>query len=431
MVDKVDRIEPEPSARWLTAAEAARELGVQQRSLYAYVSRGLVRSVPAAAGKQRLYAAADLERLRARRDARAGHGAVAAGALQFGEAVLDSAITELSVDGPVYRGLSAAELVAAEVPFENVAELLWSGALCPEPVRWPVPPVTALPRVTSPAVSVTDALAELALHVGRRDPERADGRADAMSRVGRALIPVLAAGSNPRASAAQRAKAARQVTVAGRLAAAWGMPTRAVDAVDRALVLLADHELNASTFAARVAASTGADPYAVVGAGLAALSGPRHGSAVLEVAGLLDQVSSPARAGAVLRALRAAGRVPPGFGHRAYSREDPRVPPLLGLATVAARDSRGAARALRRCRAVLDAACGGEVWPNVDFALATLAAVLDAPIRVATAWYAVGRCAGWLAHACEQRATGVLLRPRARYIGPPRRSVHEVLARRG
>ena len=78
--------------RWLTAAEAASALGVQQRSLYAYVSRGMVRSVPGT-GKQHLYAAADLERLRARRDARAGHGAVAAGALQFGEAVLYSAIT--------------------------------------------------------------------------------------------------------------------------------------------------------------------------------------------------------------------------------------------------------------------------------------------------------------------------------------------------
>src|SRR5262245_40708159 len=128
--------------RWVDARSAARHLGIQLRTLYAYVSRGQVRSVPGEHGRPRLYALADLERLRVRRDARAGHGAVAAGALRWGEPVLDSTITAITPHGPAYRGRLASELAAAGTPFENVAELLWSGYLPAAPVAWPR---TALP----------------------------------------------------------------------------------------------------------------------------------------------------------------------------------------------------------------------------------------------------------------------------------------------
>src|SRR5262245_8656524 len=123
--------------RWVDAATAARFLGIQVRSLYAYVSRGQVRSVPGARGRPRMYSYADLERLRTRRDARAGHGAVAAGALRWGEPVLDSAITAITPRGPAYRGRLAIDLAAAGAPFENVAELLWSGYLPGDRIAWP------------------------------------------------------------------------------------------------------------------------------------------------------------------------------------------------------------------------------------------------------------------------------------------------------
>src|SRR4051794_1895704 len=123
--------------RWVDARAAARHLGIQVRSLYAYVSRGQVRSVPGEAGRPRLYALADPERLRVRRDARAGHGAVAAGALRWGEPVLDSAVTAITPRGPAYRGHLATDLAAAGVAFENAAELLWSGYLPPGSVTWP------------------------------------------------------------------------------------------------------------------------------------------------------------------------------------------------------------------------------------------------------------------------------------------------------
>src|SRR5882672_11758453 len=123
--------------RWVDARSAARHLGIAVRSLYAYVSRGVVRSMPGSRGRPRLYALADLERLRTRRDARAGHGAVAAGALRWGEPVLDSAITAITPRGPAYRGRLATELAASGARFENVAELLWSGFLPDQPVLWP------------------------------------------------------------------------------------------------------------------------------------------------------------------------------------------------------------------------------------------------------------------------------------------------------
>src|SRR3954470_2788901 len=123
--------------RWVDSRTAARRLGVQQRTLYAYVSRGQVRSVPGEHGRPRLYSLSDLERLKTRRDARAGHGAVAAGALRWGEPVLDSAITAITPRGPAYRGRHALGLAASGVTFEATAELLWSGYLPPGPIAWP------------------------------------------------------------------------------------------------------------------------------------------------------------------------------------------------------------------------------------------------------------------------------------------------------
>ena len=137
-MSKIDqRIRTDQYHEALSAREAAAFLAVKLPTLYAYASRGLVRSIPAGKGRARHYMRADLERLRARRDARSGHGPVAANALQWGEPVLDSAITAISPEqGPLYRGRAAVDLAAADTPFESVAELLWSGALPVETCNW-------------------------------------------------------------------------------------------------------------------------------------------------------------------------------------------------------------------------------------------------------------------------------------------------------
>jgi citrate synthase len=192
-----------------------------------------------------------------------------------------------------------------------------------------------------------------------------------------------------------------------RLATAFGRPD-AADDIRCALVLLADHELNASTFAARVAVSTGASLAAGALAGLATLTGPLHGQAASAVAALVGEFGDPdADPVETLRDWLGEGRAVPGFGHRLYPQGDIRATALL------ARFELPPAYA-ELCDAA--AVVVGE-RPNVDFALAALAAVHDLPKTAPITIFAVARCVGWLAHMLEQIAGGGLIRPRARYAG--------------
>jgi len=249
--------------RWVDSEAAAKHLGIQQRSLYAYVSRGQVRSVPGEHGRPRLYALADLERLRARRDARAGHGAVAAGALRWGEPVLDSAITAITPRGPAYRGQLATQLAEDGVRFENVAELLWFGYLPTEPVTWPRSAVAMaqLGKIVPHGARPLDVMPLLLQLAALGDPQRIDRRPDSIVARGRNVIPLLAAALAPdfTAAAATVTRALGAPSVAAIAARALGLDDSAASIIDVALVVLADHELNASSFTARVAASTGAE----------------------------------------------------------------------------------------------------------------------------------------------------------------------------
>lgn len=399
--------------RWVDARTAAAFLGIAVRSLYAYVSRGQVRSVPGEQGRPRLYSHGDLQRLRARRDARAGHGAVAAGALRWGEPVLDSAITAITPRGPAYRGQLAVELAEAATPFESVAELLWSGYLPARPV-WPRSALAVAPlaKLAGDIRSPLDVMPLVVQLAALADPTRDDARPDALIACGRRLIPLLAASLAPGFAPAAVTRALGAGSVAAIAARAIGLPDERAEIIDRVLVLLADHELNASSFTARVAASTDAGPYACVSAALATMSGPKHGSAAEEVARFAATVGAPEHAKAALRTLRKRGEVPPGFGHPIYPHGDPRAPPLLAL--VAQLPSTKLSRTLL---AIVDATA--DAIPNVDVGLAALVSVLGAPPATASGLFAVARAAGWLAHAFEQRAAGFLLRPRARYTGPP------------
>jgi citrate synthase len=191
-------------------------------------------------------------------------------------------------------------------------------------------------------------------------------------------------------------------------------------ALSAALVLLADHELAASTLAARTAASARADPYAVVSAGLGAMSGTLHGGASLAVESLLAAARGPADVPRLIGDLRRRGERIPGFGHSVYRGEDPRCTLLLGLVREAAPKS----RALAVTDAVI-AECRRRSLPapNVDLALGALAAAAGMTRGAGEAVFAVARTAGWIAHALEAYETGTLLRPRASYTGPAADSV--------
>ena len=407
---------------FLDAKAAAKLLGIEIRTLYAYASRGLVRSVRGGRGLKRHYARDDLERLRARSAARAGHGAVAAGALRWGEPVLDSAITQITRRGPAYRGRLAIELVTT--PFENVAELLWSGYLPEERLAWPRPAVSLaqlgkLVPTTAGPLEVMSLLVPLA---GITDQQRSDSRPDAIVARCRLLVPLLAAALGWSAGAARVTRALAAPSIAEICVRALGLSDDAVPAITTVLVLFADHELNASSFAARVAASTDADPYACFSAALATISGPRHGSAAETLARFADSIGSPERAAKVVREMRNRGEVIPGFGHVLYPEGDPRTAPVLALARGS--PNKRARTIIAIADAVADAVADqrhvpAPLYPSADVGLAALVAAFGLAPAAGSGLFAVARSAGWLAHVLEQRAAGYLLRPRARYTGLP------------
>ncbi len=406
-----------PAGAYLSAAQAAGRLGVKLATLYAYTSRGLVRSVPSGGGPARRYLQADIERLRSRSEARSGAATPAGGALRSGEPLLDTAIAWLGDEGPVYRGRLATALAERE-SFESVAELLWTGELPGDPPRWSADglglPRRALAELLPPGTHPLAALPIAAAALGARDADRHATHAAFVLPCARQLIRRLTAALALTAAPARLDEALAAPSVAESLAIALAARPgrRAVRAIDRALVLLADHELNPSTFAARVAASTHADLYACLGAGFAALGGPRHGGASERVAALLAEIGRPERAAEVVRARLRRGELIPGFGHAVYRGTDPRAAPLLASALELA----PRLRAVRTVEALIRAMRAARRPPaNVDTALAALGPALGLPSERTPALFAVGRLAGWVAHVLEQYE-GPLIRPRARYL---------------
>ena len=376
---------------WLTANEAMARLRLKPQTLYAYVSRGLIEARSDDEDSRRsLYRAADIAGLARRKSRGRRSAAIAEEAIAWGEPVLASAITTIARGKLWYRGEDAT-LLAQSARFEDVARLLWA---CGE-ARFPAQ--TNLPLQGPPRRRLFDALAARAA----ADPPTAGRAPSALYFEAAAVLDALAdaACGGPGAG-----------PIHERLARGWRCDARAGDLIRRCLVLLADHELNASTFAARVTASTGASLAASSLAGLSALSGPLHGGMAARVAAF---VADARRLGAeaAIRARLASGSALPGFGHPLYPEGDPRARALFD-----------AFAPPRVHEAIASAALEiAGVRANVDFALTVLAEGLglpdDAPFQI----FALARCAGWIAHALEQLQTGRLIRPRARYIGlaPP------------
>src|SRR5437867_2646818 len=206
-----------------------------------------------------------------------------------------------------------------------------------------------------------------------------------------------------------------------------GLATRAFDV---ALILHADHELNASTFAARVAAATLTDIHSTIVAAIGALKGPLHGGANADVMRLLldiGQDAPPGKAEAVVRAKLARKEKIPGFGHRVYHTEDPRATHLREMS----RDLGQRAgepvwfEMSQRIEALVKAE--KKLYANVDFYSASTYHALGIAIDLFTPIFAVSRVSGWTAHVLEQYANNRLIRPRADYIGPEYPQRHQPL----
>ncbi|HXQ16180.1 MAG TPA: citrate/2-methylcitrate synthase, partial [Caulobacteraceae bacterium] len=375
---------------WLSTEEALTRLRVRPQTLYAYVSRGRVRAEPDPTEPRRSrYRASDVAALTERKARGRKAADVAVAAIAWGEPVLASAITTVRYGRLYYRGQDAARL-SDTATLEEVARLLRGGL--------GLPPDEGQTAPAGPTAQ-SRAFAAFALRAAADPPAQGRNAADLASEAARLLDLMAAAVAGPEGHVQREEEAG---AIHERLARAWRAPRDQWDAIRRALVLLADHELNASTFAARVTASTGASLAAAVLAGLCALSGPRHGGMAARVEAFAAEA---ARVG-WRKALR-SGEPPPGFGHALYPDGDPRAAALLGAIEVP--------RALVALRHDIEAATGHRA--NVDFALAALRQSLGLPAEAPLALFALARTAGWLAHAIEQITTGAVIRPRARYVG--------------
>jgi citrate synthase len=390
----------------LTTEQVAERLGVKPATVYAYVSRGLLPSRRNAAGKGSLFAKADVDALIAGRkgvtpDIRTG-------------------ITLIRDGGLFYRGRDATALARTST-FEAVAGLLWTGE--PEHTPFPVDPellalATSIGALLPASARLTDRLRVTVAAVAAADPLRFDTAAAAVQATGRTLIATMVAALPPRDRSAVLPPGDRPEDRAASLGGLlWprltALPMSGTDqrVLEAALILLADHDIAASTLAARVAASTRAHPYAVVSAGLAALDGPLHGAASEYVHPLLVRAVAGEDPVAIVSGhLRVSGGIP-GFGHPLYPSGDPRATTLLELlGDHPVREAAAGLAAAVRTRS--------GILPNIDLALAALAVRYDMPADAGEAIFAVARTAGWLAHALEEYANrAARFRPMGRYSG--------------
>ena len=404
------------SKRYLTTKEVCAELGITAPTLYAYVSRGLIRSEPTR-GKTRArrYATEDVQRLKERKKLRrdpAKLTKLTADALHWGTPLLDSAITLIDAGHLFYRGYNVADLIK-EYDVEAVAGLIWLESLeVGQLGLFPSPPLS-LSKTTRAIARTARALPPLERFqavlpfISQEDLKAYDKRPQAIARAGACLLQslVLVATEQERS----------QVSLAQTLQQGWApSDPRATELFTLALILCADHELNVSSFTARCVASAQATLYSAVLAGLSALLGVRHGGQTGQVEALLREVQTSRRAKTLIADRLRRGESIPGFGHRLYPDGDPRA--KLLLKQLGKRYAGSPALTLATSVASQAHKMTGE-HPTIDFALVSLANVLQLAHGSALAIFALGRTIGWVGHVIEQYKADRLIRPRARYIG--------------
>lgn len=371
----------------LTTAQASARLGVKPETIYAYVSRGLLTSsrVPGVRGS--VFDIEEVELLAARDNARR---------TDIGAVERIRTRTTLIEDGCLYyRGRDAVELSAR--PFESVAHFVWTGELL-DNVRFATDPVVVQRcrdtiALMSPRCRVMDRIRVAVDIAASYRPMRFDTGTKAVVREAGQLLATVAAALGGEA-------------VTGSIAESVWCATKSASSdpgglkvLNAALGLTADHGLAASTLGVRVAASTRANIYAAIAAGLGCIDGPLHGSAADPVYRfLITAIDDPI---AALATQLSSGARVPGFGHVVYTHRDPRAEALLRLLR---EPSRGANAAVIAAADVIvdEVSERFDTFPNLDFALATLAHAYDLDPGTPEAVFALARIVGWTAHALEE-----------------------------
>jgi citrate synthase len=373
-------------AAWISMDEACTRLGVRPQTVYAYVSRGKIEVTSDPADTRRsLYRAEDVATLAKRKQAGRKHETLATNTLFGAEPSIPTAISTFVRERLYYRGTDAVSL-AETATLEDAAQLLWDSAQAVD--------LSSSAQVDNPGrVAAFMALAELAAR-----GHSTHGRITRVLHVeGQELVGQLA-----NAFGAQPGQQPLHI----RFAQGWGQGPEVAELLRVAMVLLVDHELTSSAFAARIAASNGASLPACLLSGLATLSGPLHGDASGRVRALFSEVE---RQGAdqVISHYLSTGQPLPGFGHHLYPDGDPRAVALLDRFAPPPVIARFIEQATRLT----------GLQPNIDVALAALVIGCRLPDDAAFAMFATARSIGLLAHSLEQLGVGQVIRPRGRYVG--------------
>jgi citrate synthase len=385
-------------ATLLTARQAADRLGIKLDTLYAYVSRGRLRSMMVPGTRERRYRTEDVEALL---DARSGTRPLHSADPEALMPVIGSSICLIENGRFYYRGQDAVRL-SETATLEDIMKLLWLGETASELTGTGGPIRSASAAADSGLIERCQIrLAALA----DEDLPALDLARARVTRIGQLILRELATCVAPMPPLID--------PIHRRLAAAWRLDEARADLIRRCLVLIADHELNPSTFVARCVASTGATPYAVVTAALSALSGRLHGGETERAEGLLRELLEDSDPMAVMAGRLARGERLPGFGQPLYPEGDPRAAAIIAaLAQASPEACEPAEKAAETAMRLIGR------HPNVDFALAAAAIGLGLPRGGALGLFIIGRTVGWIAHAIEQYDSGILIRPRARYLGP-------------
>ena len=384
----------------LSTRQVADRLGVKPETVYAYVSRGLLRSHRAPGGRGSWFDPNEVEELSTHTRQATTNGG------RPSQPFIATELTLLSEGGLYYRGRNVAELAESE-SFESVAGLLWTGSLAP-PKFETAPQSLDLVRQVAQAMPNNARLPDL-LHVipsiaAAADPLRFDLNPDSVRAAAASLLAIMVEALPTRADDEGRGTHPSPPSIAQRL---WPKLTdqppteHGIRALNAALIVLADHDLAVSTLAGRVAASARAHPYAVVSAALGAFDGPLHGAAGSHAYRLVaDALRGGDPVAAYADRLRTQGRVE-GFGHAAYPDGDPRARVLLQLLDAAGEEFpphiRAVADGLRAA-----ASRRGPGLPNVDFALPLLAHAYDMVPDAGEVIFIIARTVGWIAHALEE-----------------------------
>lgn len=405
-----------PSGDYVPSSEAVAILDIKPQTLYSYVSRGRVRRI-SPDGRSSYYNREDIQRLRARSEARSGHGAVAESAMHWGEPVLATKLTEITAQGPRYRQYFALDLARMGVSFEAVAEYLWSAGELAKDRRWPVD--KSITRITPQLVGLLEKYPHL--HVSRLLTEvvllhaidSGISAKDSVTLTAPRLVQALCGASGLLGPRKSFIAPAPGESIAGMFARAFGVDANEpqLRAIDVVLVLLADHEFTPATFAARIAASAGVDLHSCIGAALQVHFGSALGLRCDQIERAL--CGRKGQRSARCDKIDRSELVELGFRHPLYKKGDPRAQEILRLAMkFEKRPSAGRAtlEALRR----LDG-CGGEL--SLDAALVVFCHALGIDRPAAAGLLALSRVAGWIAHVIEQRQQGFMIRPRGKFTG--------------